>query len=309
MQDNTSLERYIFPGVYSNMAKYRTFVIESIKAREELKSDIEKNGGEQRKDFYHYLEQARDPETGEGYQTPEMLAELRLLIGAGSDTSAHTMAAALFYILRNPAVMSRLQKELREAFSDVTEIVTGTQLSNCHYLRAVIEETLRISPPVPSSLNRTVTEGGMTIDGIPLASGTDVSVATFAIHRSPEYYVDPETYRPERWLTEYTPKEEVERAKSVFCPFSVGNRGCIGKPMAYNEMSIALGRVFWLYDLRLSQGDTTGLGADGHYKMKDCFIVERHGPMVEFRLHDTVREHAPLMRNGSSLLPLDDWNN
>jgi len=74
-------------------------------------------------------------------------------------------------------------------------------------------------------------------------------------------------------------------AKTAFCPFSLGNRGCIGKLMAYNELSIALGRVFWLYDVRLAQGDKTGQGADGLYVLEDIFVAERNGPMVEFRKH------------------------
>ena len=70
----------------------------------------------------------------------------------------------------------------------------------------------------------------------------------------------------------------VRLAQSAFCPFSVGPRGCIGKGVAYLELSIALARVLWLYDLRLVGGQT-----GGEYTVKDCFVAEKSGPVVQFR--------------------------
>lgn len=131
-------------------------------------------------------------------------------------------------------------------------------------------------------------EGGMTIEGISLPAGTTVGSGAFALHRNEEYFSNPLMSTPERWLPEYTSAEEIALVKTAFCPFSLGNRGCIGKPMAYNELSIALGRVFWRYDVRLSQGDKTGRDSDGLYELGDIFAAERNGPMIEFRKHVQV---------------------
>lgn len=267
------------------MQHFRSFAGGALKDRAVAAAEREKSGQEPRKDFVHYLSQARDPESGEGYGQVEMLAELRLLIVAGSDTSSATMAAAFYYLTRNPAVLEKLQKELRGTFDDVNNIVTGPKLSSCHYLRAVIDECLRLAPPVGGSLGREVMKGGMTVDGIPLPEGTNVGSSILALHMNEEYFTNPLTFMPERWLPEYTNPEEIAVAKTAFCPFSLGNRGCVGKPMAYNELSIALGRVFWLYDVRLSKGDNTGEGLNGLYETRDVFVVERDGPMVEFRKH------------------------
>jgi len=285
MQEKTPLEKYLMPYSYKSMQDFRVFATAALKERYGMGADLEKNGKEPRKDFVHYLSQAKDPESGEGYSQAEMITDLRLLIIAGSDTSSVIMAAAFYYLTRDPAVLEKLQKELRDTFTDVNDIITGPKLSTCHYLRAVIDECLRLAPPVGSSLQREVTTGGMTIDGIPLPAGTNVGSGAFALHRNESYFSDPLTFKPERWLPEHTPAEEIAHAKTVFCPFSLGNRGCLGKPMAYNELSIALGRVFWLYDIKLSPGDKTGQGADGLYALRDIFVAERDGPMVEFRKH------------------------
>jgi cytochrome P450 len=265
------------------MQQFRVFAQGALKQRFGMAADLGKNGQEERKDFVHYLSQAKDPETGKGYQQMEMLVELRLLIVAGSDTSSVIMAAAFYYLTRNQGALEKLQRELRSTFDNVDDIVTGPKISSCHYLRAVIDECLRLSPPVGSSLPREIMEGGMTVDGIALPAGTNVGSGAFALHRNEEYFSNPLTFKPERWLPEHTPAEEITHAKTAFCPFSLGNRGCIGKPMAYNELSIALGRVFWLYDVRLSPGDKTGQDANGLYDLGDIFVAERNGPMVEFR--------------------------
>ena len=84
--------------------------------------EFEKNGGSERKDIAHYLIKSRDPETGKGYTTDELRAESGLIVVAGSDTTSTTIAAAFFYLARNPKVMTRLTKELTSTFADVEEI-------------------------------------------------------------------------------------------------------------------------------------------------------------------------------------------
>ena len=76
----------------------------------------------------------------------------------------------------------------------------------------------------------------------------------------------------------------VALAQAAFCPFSIGPRGCIGKGVAYLELSIALARVVHLYDLRLKRGEEeVGRGEDGGYGLVDCFIAQKKGPVVEFK--------------------------
>lgn len=271
------------PEMSANMTKLVGFAAPALKERLMHKADVEKNGGTERKDFIYYLSEAKDPETGEGYSQIEFLAECRLLIAAGSDTSSLTLAAAFFYLTQNPEIAAKLSKELRDTFKSVEEIVTGPALNSCQYLRATIDETLRISPPVPSSLPREVTGSGMLISGEYVPTGTTVGTSAYAIHHSPDYFSNPHLFKPERWLPERTNKDELARAKSAFCPFSIGTRGCLGNTMAYNELSLALGRVFWSFDVRRQAGNNMGQDKFGEYGMRDIFITERDGPMVEFR--------------------------
>lgn len=308
------IDKLISPTTAHATAEFANFARRAMKERvEKSKVDTEKStitfsdDSHVRKDFFYWLTQATDPVTGEGYTMPEMWAEARLLIGAGSDTSSITMAAAFFYLTRQPHVQAKLQQELRSTFSDVQDIVSGPKLNSCTYLRAVIEECLRMNPPVASDLQREVMPGGIHIDGEYFPAGTIVGTSAYAIHHSESYYEDPFSFKPERWIatatitddhssiTTTTPvsAESVTAARSAFCPFSLGSRGCIGKAMAYAELSIALGRVFWLYDVRAKEGDRTGEGdpeskefgrrRKDEYQTRDAFVAARDGPIVEFR--------------------------
>ena len=228
---------------------------------------------------------------------PELWAEARLLIVAGSDTSSVTTAACFFYLARRPQVLAKLQHELRSTFSSVDEIVSGPKINTCRYLRAVIDETLRMAPPVPSSLPREVLHGGMKVGDEFFPEGTIVGTSAYAIHHSEEYFEEPWTYRPERWIEDEKngiTAESIRHARTAFCPFSLGSRGCVGKPMAYAELSIALGRAFYQYDIRLAEGDSTGAGDPklewgrrrrNEFQLQDAFICGRDGPNIEFKAH------------------------
>ena len=156
---------------------------------------------------------------------------------------------------------------------------------------------MRLVPPVPGLLPREVLDGGADIDGMHFPTGTSVGVPTFALHHNPAYHPDPFKYDPMRWIEggEHNEKEdrtrrtreEVELAQSAFAPFSVGPRGCIGKGVAYMELSLALARTLWLYDLRLVDGHK-GTNKKNDYPVQDIFVAAKAGPIVQFRRREGV---------------------
>jgi cytochrome P450 len=177
-----------------------------------------------RKDFFYYLLNAKDSETGEGFSMNELWGESNLLIIAGSDTTSTAMAGTFFYLAHNPSALQKLIKELRDTFSDVEEIVSGPKLSGCTYLRACIDETMRMTPPVAGALPREVLTGGIDIDGHHIPAGINVGVPHYAIHHNAAYYPRPFDYVPERWLSDPAANpmhDKLVDAHSAYCPFSV----------------------------------------------------------------------------------------
>jgi len=248
-----------------------------------------------RKDFFFYLLNARDPETGKGFTPQELWGESNLLIIAGSDTTSTALASAFFYLTHNPRTLVRLCEEVRGKFGDVEEIVAGKALNECLYLRAVIDEGMRLSPPVGGILPREVLPGGIEIDGVHVPEGIVVGTPHYTLHHNPAYFPAPFSFRPERWIAGSSAEvttESVSLAQSAFCPFSVGPRGCIGKGLAYAELMESLARVVFMYDMKLADGSTVGEGSldaewgrqrKEEYQLRDSFTSLKDGPYVQFR--------------------------
>ena len=207
---------------------------------------------------------------------------------AGSDTTATQIAANLFYITQNPETKARLTLEIRSTFDSLEEIVLGKQLDSCNFLKAVVQETLRITPSLPGILSRQVQEGGVTVLGHYFAQGTELAVPVYALHHNEEYFPENHVHKPDRWQTDS--KAYVERAQTAFQPFSYGSRQCIGKRLAYIELYIFLARIMWLYDVKyLGKGREEAWGPDVvEYKMIDHIAAARVGPVIEFTRRQDV---------------------
>ncbi|KAK5050762.1 hypothetical protein LTR84_003321 [Exophiala bonariae] len=265
--------------------------------------NAEKPAEEQRKDFFHYLLHAQDPETGVKFVPKELVGEAGLLVAAGSDTSSATMSAFLFNMLHNERVYKKVQQEVRSAFDEVEEIKYTAKLSGLPYLRACIDETLRIAPPVPGYLARVILPGGAVIDGNTYPAGTVVGTGAYSIHHNANLFEKPFSYIPERWIvgsSDEDPsvpikvtKSSVQVAKDSFWAFSSGPRVCVGKGMAYMELSITLARLIWLFDIRFAPGhERSGGGGPGkgdgrerenEYQLTDAFVSDRSGPVLQFK--------------------------
>ncbi|KAL4792214.1 cytochrome P450 [Aspergillus venezuelensis] len=267
------------------------FIMESRQEANKRAKERASLGHNAKKDFFYYLLNARDPETGKGLATQELWGEANVLMIAGSDTTSTSLSAAIFYLVRNTHALEKLKREVRSHFSDVEEIVTGPELNQLTYLKACIDEAMRLAPAVPGSIPREASDPIVTVDGLTLPEGTGCGVPPYAIHRQPDYYRSPLSYLPDRWIEGATCKTEssawtvtkdnLEIARKAFCPFSIGPRGCIGKSMALMEMKVTLARLMFLFDFELA--DNTGEDENGHFKLVDHFVVSKTGPNVVVR--------------------------
>jgi len=137
-------------------------------------------------------------------------------------------------------------------------------------LNAVIEEGLRVYPPVPSRFPRRTAEGTL-IDGQFVPADISVGVHQYSSSHSPLTYHQPDKFFPHRWL----PNPPTEYANDILDsnqPFSLGPRGCLGRNLAYAEMRCILARMVWEFDLMLDER------SDGWMKQK-VFTLWEKGPL------------------------------
>jgi cytochrome P450 len=182
---------------------------------------------------------------------------LAIIVG-GSETLTTTISAALHHLLADLPRLSRLTDEIRSSFASETEISAKTA-SKLPYLNAVINEVLRLCPPIPDMLRRQVPQGTpVTIAGKVIPPGTTVSISCYAMFKSSDHFSDPEAFKPERFLVQSDVKSSDRGTSSrddmsAFHPFGLGPRGCLGQPLAMLEMRLLLALLLFRYDIGLSR--------------------------------------------------------
>ncbi|KAL4866519.1 hypothetical protein BDV12DRAFT_210446 [Aspergillus spectabilis] len=174
-------------------------------------------------------------------------AGLCLIIG-GSETTATLLSWVTYLLLKNPATYQKLTKEVRTVFQSEDEInlVSVNQLL---YMQACLDEALRMYPPIANGLPRVCPKGGATVMGEFIPENTYVSVHHWALYRREDYFTEPSSYQPERFLGH--PKFENDRHE-VLQPFHMGPRAYLGRNLAYSEIRLIIALIIWNFDLKLA---------------------------------------------------------
>ena len=165
----------------------------------------------------------------------------RVKVLAGADTTAVTLRAIMYFLLKNPTAHKTLVSELDAAY--LPSPVPYSKAANLPYLDAVLHESMRLYPAVAMLLERVVPETRLTLsDGRTIPAGTIVGMNPWVVgHCSEVWGEDLEAFKPERWLkgereTEKQFEERLQAMKAADLSFGAGNRVCIGRNMALVEM-------------------------------------------------------------------------
>lgn len=277
------LDKYLFPDAIKARNRFIGFIQTVLGDRLALA----KQGT--CRDIFAAIANAKD-ENGEGFGMHQLGAEAATLIvagrfdcrycrlsintnvKAGSDTTSTALAALFFYLSRHPEAYSRVMSEVRSAFASVDEIHMGATLNGCHYLRACIDEALRLCPPAGSALWRQVLKGGMQVDGQFIPEGYDVGTGLYAVHHNPEHFQNPSKFIPERFT-------DPNMSNAAFAPFSAGPRSCIGKSLALAELVLTMAHVLFLFDFeKANENDKADM-----FVTRDHITAIKDGPVLRFR--------------------------
>lgn len=180
----------------------------------------------------------------------EITATFEVLLIAGSETTSTLLSGVTYQLLKNPNVLTKLVAEIRGAFAHSHDI-TLASVNNLTYQLAVLNEALRIMPPIATALVRFVPSGpGEIVGGHFVPGGMRVGIPSWAACRSPLNFRDPKSFIPERWLGDARYAEDRREASQ---PFNIGPRSCLGRNISYAEMRIVLARVLFEFDLELME--------------------------------------------------------
>jgi cytochrome P450 len=196
------------------------------------------------RDLLTILMLARDTETGEAMSDAQLRDEVMTLLIAGHETTANALSWLWYLLDRHPDEQERLRAELVAATGGRAPTVEN--LPELPRLKAVIQETLRLYPPVWMFDRRAL--GPDDLGGTKVHKGDLVIFCPYAIHRLPEFWSDPETFRPER----FEAGREEQKNKFAYLPFSAGPRTCIGNSFAIIESQIIMGTLLARFRARLA---------------------------------------------------------
>lgn len=192
------------------------------------------------------LEKSQGPN---GLTLEEQYTNAFLFMTAGTETTATALSGTTYYLLINPEYLKRVTDEVRSTFSTLEDLDLDV-LSSLTYLNAVLQEGLRMVPPVPISLPRVVSGGGAYIAGQWIPGGTVVGVHHLATYRQEGSFNRPFEFHPQRWLG--SPEFKNDRLDAVK-PFLTGPMNCIGKVLSSFPALKAKALMLILYDQRTLQ--------------------------------------------------------
>ncbi|XP_030644132.1 cytochrome P450 4V8 [Chanos chanos] len=212
-----------------------------------IESDSESDHGmRKRRAFLDMLLKTTD-EDGNKLTHQDIQEEVDTFMFEGHDTTAAAMNWTIHLLGAHPDVQSKVQQELQEVFGESERPINTEDLKKLKYLECVIKESLRLFPSVPFFARSICVD--THINGFKVPKGANAIIMTYALHRDPRYFPDPEEFRPERFL----PENSVGRHPFAYIPFSAGLRNCIGQRFAVMEEKVVLASILRYFNIEACQ--------------------------------------------------------
>ncbi|ONK54922.1 uncharacterized protein A4U43_UnF9680 [Asparagus officinalis] len=169
---------------------------------------------------------------------------------AGTDTTSTILAWAMSELCKNPKVMEKARQEIRQVLNNKLKI-EEKDITDLHYLKLVIKETLRLHGPTPLLLPRVCRES-CEVGGFTIPEGSRVVVNVWAIARDPKTWGDDaEVFRPERFEGSSV---DYKGASFEFLPFGAGRRICPGAAFGLATMEICLAHLLYYFNWKAPDG-------------------------------------------------------
>jgi cytochrome P450 len=178
-------------------------------------------------------------ENGELMSYKQIRDEVITIFTAGHETTANLLFWTLYLLARHPDVLTKLRQELDNLQGNIP---TAENLQQLVYTKAVLNESMRLRPPVGIMMRRISKD--TELDGYLLKQGRLAIFSIYNIHHHPDFWQQPEQFDPERFLS-------AENRRFSFMPFGTGERICIGNHFALLESQLLLSMIIQHFDVQL----------------------------------------------------------
>ncbi|XP_036248466.1 cytochrome P450 3A12-like [Molothrus ater] len=207
-----------------------------------MKKEREKGSSTERVDFLQLMIESQTSHDGsksaetnldKTLSDEEILAQALIFVFAGYETTSSTLSYIAYNLATHPDVQQRLQDEV-DAHLPNKAAPTYAAVTQMEYLDMVVSESIRLYP-AGGRIER-VCKKTVELNGVTIPEGMVVMIPAFVLHRDPQYWPEPDEFRPERFSKEN--KEGID--PYTFLPFGAGPRNCIGMRFAHLVVKVAV---------------------------------------------------------------------
>src|SRR5689334_16498428 len=227
--------------VRATLRYFEAMIDELIAAR---RRKLDSAACERRNDLLSLLLRALDPDTGRSMTEVEVRSNILTFLSAGHETTANTLSWALFLLSQSASWRAAVEREAALALAGPDE----GMYDRLTVTRAVVEETLRLYPPIPA-LSR-IAEKPDRLGDYEIRARSLIVISPYVLHRHVRHWDKPDIFEPRRFLGEA--RRGIERF--AYLPFGAGPRTCIGSTFALQEATVALATLLHRFDFRLEPG-------------------------------------------------------
>ncbi len=185
-----------------------------------------------------------DPQTGERFDTQEMVDQVAIFFLAGHETSASALAWALYLIATHPDIQARVAEEVA-ALPEHPEL---SDMSTLRLTRDVFREALRLYPPVPMMVRQAAHDEALRDRAVP--KGSQIVLSPWHLHRNDRYWDHPDDFDPDRFAREGGKAAQ----RCAYIPFSAGPRVCTGAGFAMMEGPLILALILRAFRVEPVEG-------------------------------------------------------
>ncbi|KAI0179115.1 cytochrome P450 [Hypoxylon sp. FL1284] len=238
-------------GVFANFLKGLAARIEEVRRAKDLPEG---------KTIFHEIIRSDIPESEK--KTERLTDEAMVMVVAGSETTALTLAAILYHLLSDRELFGRLRAELETVMPDRYGLPVASKLDGLPLLNGIIQEAIRLYPAATHRQDRTCPDEDLVYEApngqtYVIPAGSAAGMAAPIVNRNPDVYDRPDEFVPERYV-------EKPALSKYLMSFSKGGRQCIGINLAYQQLqtyTAGLIRRYDLYDpaLKVQNGPTLEL--------------------------------------------------
>jgi len=172
----------------------------------------------------------------------ELISNIWILFIAGHETTTTSLSSSFNLLRAYPEIQEKLFQEISEKIG-TEKFPTESELLSLEYLDCFIQESLRLHDSVPALWSRVATED-IPYKGMIIPKGAFVGLFFHIIQTNPEYWDEPEKFRPERWSAE---ERKRDHHRYAYLPFSAGPHECIGKNFSLLEQKLFIVRFLQMY--------------------------------------------------------------